>query len=120
MIIWRVFLTEGQAIAYAAQCYVAMVRKHAEGLTRQEMNDHWNLPTRARIPDLPDHVIVGSRFPIYGRNAATGKFETEAGHTTAWCEPRETASGHWACPAYDPADPQAVAEPEWPTNDGVL
>lgn len=111
---WRVFDTVGQARAYNAQCFAALVRKHAATLTDQEMDDHWDLPKRARIPDLPDSALTGGRFPIYGRNQATGLFNTVSSFTRAWAEPRETADGRWAAPCLDPTDPEGVPEPSWP------
>lgn len=114
MALWRVFPTVGQAEAYCRQCYVGMVRQRAATLTRQELDDHWNLPGKVRVPDLPDAQINGSRFPLYGRNQATGAWNATSGYTTAWAEPRQTADGDWAAQAIDPADPLAVPEPTWP------
>lgn len=110
---WRLFDTIGQAEAYCRQCYVTMVRNHARTLTRQEMDDHWNLPTRARIPDLPDSHLVGSRFPIYGR--CNGRWNSTSGYTTGWATPRETADNRWSVEAFDHNDPDATGtQPEWP------
>lgn len=114
---FRTFNTEADAVAYNDASFAALVRAHAAGLTNQEMDDHWNLPTKARIPDLPDEQLVGSRFPIYGRDGATGQFNTSSGFTTAWATPRLTAAGTWAVVAYDQADPLAVPEPAWPAGD---
>lgn len=120
MLTYRVFDTLGQCNAYCAQMFVSMVRARAATMTRQELHDHWNLPTKARIPELPDHVITGSRFPLYGRNQLTREWNTTAGFTTAWDKPRETANGQWAAQALDPDDPDAVPEPEWPPVDDLI
>ena len=117
MALWRVFDTQGQAQAYCAQCWVTMVRAHAATLTRQEMDDHWNLPTRAHIPDIPDVQINGQRFPIYCRNALTGEWNTRDGFTRASADPRETAEGKWAVQCLDLNDPKGVSEPTWPPID---
>lgn len=109
---WRVFALEADAVAYNDACFVALVRSHASTLTRQEMDDHWNLPTKARIPDLPDEQITGARFPIYGKR--DGQWNTTYGYVTTWASVRATAAGTFAVQAYDPADPLAVAEPAWP------
>ena len=111
---WRIYATQQACQQWCDQQYAAMVRERAATLDPQELVDHWDLPNRARIPDLPDSALVGSRFPLYGRNAASGAWNTTSGYTSAWAIPRETAAGDWAAECRDPQDPAGQPEPTWP------
>jgi hypothetical protein len=113
--LWRTFPTRQACQQWCDKEFVAMVRERATTMTRQELDDYWNLPAKARVSDLPDSALVGSRFPLYGRNAATGVWNATGGFTTAWDVPRETADGRWAAQCRDTNDPQGGPEPKWPS-----
>ena len=91
---WRIFDTEAEAQTYADDCWVRFVAQRDDGSVRV----------------LP--AADGVELVALGRNAATGEVVTDAGWTTAWDIPRQTADGRWAvqCLPGDDGDP----EPEWP------
>lgn len=110
---YRVYPTIGAASAYALACYRRLVRDVAAGLPDQAMKDK-STGIRVYIPDVADGDISPERFPVPGRNKATGELMEDSGLTTAWAEPRRTDFGYYGVLSYDQeADPWAQDEPNW-------
>jgi hypothetical protein len=115
MTLWRIFPTEQQCLTYCRQQFAQMARERA-ALNNDELFDYTDGKRPVNVRTLPDAQITGARFPLWGKNAAAGAWNTESGFTTAWAEPRETADGQWAVQARDPSDPEGQPEPAWPVS----
>jgi hypothetical protein len=112
--LWRIFSTEQQCAAWCRQQFAQMARERAQ-VNAGVLFDYTNGKRPVDLNTLPDGQITGQRFPLWGKNEATGEWNTEDGFTTAWAEPRETIDGQWAAPCRNPDDPNGQPEPEWPT-----
>jgi len=116
MNLWRIFPSRQACQSWCDAQFAAMARQHAQ-VNNGVLFDYSNGRRPVDIRPLPDQAITGARFPLWGRNAASGQWNTEFGFTTAWAIPQETADGRWAAPCRDPNDPNGQPEPAWPEVD---
>jgi hypothetical protein len=114
--LWRIFPTENACQSWCNQQFAQMARGRA-ATNSGILFDYSNGRRQVDLNTLPDSQITGARFPLWGRNAKTGEWNSEDGFITAWAEPRETAIGEWAAPCREPNDPHGHPEPEWPEAD---
>lgn len=113
--LWRIFVTEAGCQAWCDQQFVALARRRAV----ESAGVLWDFMQGRRpvnVAQLPDAAITATRFPLMGRNAATGRWNTTSGFTTAWATAQPTADGRWAAPCLDPNDPNGQPEPAWPIS----
>jgi hypothetical protein len=110
---WRIFPTVADCQSYCDAAWRTLARTRAAA-NGNVLWDYSNGRRPVNISTLPDQAITPARFPLLGRNQATGKINMDSGWTTAWAEPRETADGQWAAPCVNPDDPNGQPEPAWP------
>lgn len=93
---YRVFETESEARAAQQDIYASFLRDRA-AQNNGQLDDWSNSPiVPVFVDELPNHDLMGERFPLYGQRASDMVFITEYGHTTAWAAPFEIQSGQWA------------------------
>jgi len=107
---YRTFQSKQQAENASKRVYANAIRQR--GVEFNGLLEDWEDQRRKiAIDNIPDELITGNRFKLYGKNAATLEWNTEEGHTTAWAIPVQITDGRWVFPS--PDDEGEEAQPNW-------
>jgi hypothetical protein len=95
-----VFVARIEAEEAADSIFAGILKARAQEFGGS-LEDWSNGRTPVEITSIPDSELTGERFPLYPKNAATGQWESEIGHTLSWAQPIQITDGRFVIPSYD-------------------